>query len=166
MDNNKIKEIENLPRVKELQEEIKLIQQEYLAKEKEEEKLRKQEYRNYYASLSPEEKIIEDIRIQKEKLFQLSEKQKQIKRSKKVQSERDKRTHLLCEIGGTVLALCKKNGITITEDMVSAVAGALSYEYKSSNENMFISNLKKELKNRTDITLTPVSFDLEENYDQ
>lgn len=79
MDNNKIKEIENLPRVKELQEEIKLIQQEYLAKEKEEEKLRKQEYRNYYASLSPEEKIIEDIRIQKEKLFQLSEKQKQIK---------------------------------------------------------------------------------------
>lgn len=165
MDNKVIQELENLPRVKELQEEIKLIQQEYLAKEKEEEKRKKEQFKIYYANLSTEEKIAEDIKKQKEKLSQLSEKQKQIQRSKKVQSDRDKRTHLLCEIGGTVLAICKKNGITITEDMVSAIAGALSYEYKSSNENMFISNLKKELKTREGITLTPISFDMEDNND-
>lgn len=166
MDNTIIKQIENDPQVKELKEQLKQIEDKYFQEAEDKAKREKQQYKEWYAALSEEEKLTEDIRKSKEKISEMKKKKQQLSRSKKQSDERTRRNHLLIMLGAEILSLCGKNGITITEEMVSAVAGALSYEYKSSNENIFIANLKKELKNRTGITLTPVSFDLEDSYDK
>lgn len=144
MDNNQIKELENLPRVKQLQEEIVQIQRAYLEEQKALERQNKEEYKKWYSGLSEAEKLEEDIRVQKEKIKQLNDKQRKLKKSKQVSNARDARTHLLCVLGGIIIKIAKDNGVKIELDDTDKVLSALLYCYKSSGENIFVSNYLRE----------------------
>lgn len=144
MDNKQIKELENLPRVKELQKEIYQIQREYLEQQKQIEREKKEQYKIWYSQLSEAEKIEEDIKVQKEKIKSLNEKQKKLKQEKKVKTARDERTHLLCVLGGIIQKVAKDNNIIIKLEDTDKVLSALLYNYKSSGDNIFISNFLRE----------------------
>ena len=151
MDNKQIKELDNLPRVKELQEEIVQIQRAYLEEQRQIEKQRKEEYKIWYSTLDEASRIEADLKAQKEKIKKLNEKQKKLRQEKKVKTAREERTHLLCVLGGIILKVAKDNNISIGIEDTNTVLSALLYNYKSSGDNIFISNYLRE-KEKTQLS--------------
>lgn len=143
-----IKAIENNEEISALKKQIsdieERIREEIITKNNEE----KQRYKEWYNGLSEMEKLEEDIRVSKEKIKRLNEQKKRIKARQTNDDKRKERNHFLIVLGAEILSLCKKSGITITEDDVPAVSRALNATYKSGDV-IFLSQLEKAQKHTT-----------------
>lgn len=105
MNNDFIEKYKNDEKVKSLLDELKATEKEYAQKEREAEKQKKAEYKQWYKSLSEDEKFDEQMRLAKEKVKSLNAKKRELDRKKaktESQKERDERTHYLIQLGAEI----------------------------------------------------------------
>ena len=102
MNNDFIEKYKNEPDVKRLLDELKEKEKEYAAKEKDAERQKKAEYRQWYKSLSDGEKISEKLRLIKEQEKEVKAQMREFERKQnktEAQKARDERTHFLIQLG-------------------------------------------------------------------
>lgn len=102
MNNDFIEKYKNDEKVKSILDELKATEKEYAEKEREAKKQQQAEHKQWYNSLSDEEKFNEQIRLTKEKLKKLNAQKREHDRKKaksESQKERDARTHYLIQLG-------------------------------------------------------------------
>ena len=102
MNNDFIEKYKNEPDVKRLLDELKEKEKEYAAKEKNAERQKKAEYRQWYKSLSDGEKFSEKLRLIKEQEKEVKAQMRKFERKQnktEAQKARDERTHFLIQLG-------------------------------------------------------------------
>ncbi len=138
------------PRVVEARKQLENAISDCERDEKEKAKTEREEYKKWYASLSDEERIDEDMRKMKEKMKLLAEKKKKLKTKTENDIKRDKRTHLLCQVAGELASILKKELKRELEDGDEKIFAEFLYSRFQSGELMFPVYWKKaeeKLKN-------------------
>ena len=138
------------PRVIEARKQLENAISDCERDEKEKAKTEREEYKKWYASLSDEERIDEDMRKMKEKMKLLAEKKKKLKVKTANDIKRDTRTHLLCQVAGELSSILKKELGRDLEEGDEKIFAEFLYSRFQSGELMFPVYWKKaeeKLKN-------------------